>query len=769
MGALDGVRVIDFGQYIAGPMTGMLLADQGAEVIKVDPPGGPVWDAPANATWNRGKRSIVLDLKTESDLETARRLITSADVVIENFRPGVMDRLGLGAVAMTEADPRLVYTSLPGFASDDPRRDVAAWEGVVGASTATYFARGVFQMEDSPRPVYTALPIASTYAAFQAATAIGIALVAREGGGSDSSMPAGSDSSMPRGRGQRVEVPLFDGMFGALGYRGQHPLTLRGLASLTTTQYICGDDRWVQFHSGNQNVPEFMELAGISHWPEEGLFEPERREELDEKFRALFQTRTAQEWEDLIAKAGSEATVCRTSAEWIPHPHARASQAIVDVKDPVLGQTSQPGLNVRMSGTPGVIAPRHALDADRDAILAEIGGTSAAAAASAEAPGAAEPKLGALAGVRVLDLCIILAGPTAGRTLAEYGADVIKIDAPYRSDSVIFFTDVSRAKRSILLDLKTPEGLEVFWELVDSADVVVQNYRAGVAERLGIGYEQVRKRKPEIVYASLNSYGHVGPWADRPGHEQLAQAATGMQVRFGGDGPPQLQTNAINDYGTGFMGAYGVALALLHRARTGEGQHIDSALAYTGVSLQTQFITDYEGHVWDEARGQDALGDGPLHRAYEASDGWLFLGARREDLERLETSAGLEGIASLEGDALAGALETAIGSGTVEEWVAKLVAASAGAHRVVELARELMEDPWVIEHGLSLTREHMERGPVTTTGPAARLSRTPLVPGRPAPTPGSDGREILDEVGLGDRYDALVEAGVVRVEGVAAG
>jgi len=777
MGALDGIRVIDFGQYIAGPMTGMLLADQGAEVIKVDPPGGPVWDAPANATWNRGKRSIVLDLKAEGDLETAQQLISSADVVIENFRPGVMDRLGLGAVAMTEADPRLVYTSLPGFASDDPRRDVAAWEGVVGASTATYFARGVFQMEDSSRPVYTALPIASTYAAFQAATAIGMALVAREGDGSDSStpagsdasMPRGSDASMPRGRGQQIEVPLFDAMFGALGYRGQHPLTLRGLSSLTTTQYSCGDDRWVQFHSGNQNVPEFMELAGISHWQEEGLFEPERREELDEKFRALFQTRTAQEWEDLIAEAGSEATVCRTSAEWIPHPHARASQAIVDVADPVLGQTSQPGLNVRMSGTPGAIAPRHALDADRDAILGEIGGTAAATGASADGPGGAEPGLGALAGVRVLDLCIILAGPTAGRTLAEYGADVIKIDAPYRSDSVIFFTDVSRAKRSILLDLKTPEGLEVFWELVDSADVIVQNYRAGVAERLGIGYQQVRKRKPEIVYASLNSYGHVGPWADRPGHEQLAQAATGMQVRFGGDGPPQLQTNAINDYGTGFMGAYGVALALLHRARTGEGQHVDSALAYTGVSLQTQFITDYEGHVWDEARGQDALGDGPLHRAYEASDGWLFLGARREDLERLETSAGLEGIASLEGEALAGALETAIGSGTVEEWVAKLVAAGAGAHRVVELARELMEDPWVIEHGLSLTREHMERGPVTTTGPAARLSRTPLVPGRPAPTPGSDGREILEEVGLGDRYDALVESGVVRVEGVAAG
>src|SRR3954471_23597324 len=112
---LEGVRVIDLGQYIAGPMAAMLLGDQGADVIRVDPPGGPRWDTPANATWNRNKRSIVLDLKTEPGRETARKLIASADAVIENFRPGVMDRLGVGAAAMTAANPRLIYCSLPGF------------------------------------------------------------------------------------------------------------------------------------------------------------------------------------------------------------------------------------------------------------------------------------------------------------------------------------------------------------------------------------------------------------------------------------------------------------------------------------------------------------------------------------------------------------------------------------------------------------------------------------------------------------------------------
>src|SRR5690606_6175347 len=118
-----------------------------------------------------------------------------------------------------------------------------------------------------------------------------------------------------------------------------------------------------------------------------------------------------------------------------------------------------------------------------------------------------------------------LAGPTCGRTLAEHGADVIKIEAPDRPPMGAFHGDVNRAKRSIVLDLKKPEGLEAFWALVDSADVVVQNFRKGVAERLGIGYEQVRARKPDIVYASLNCYGHDGPLADRAGHEQIAQAA----------------------------------------------------------------------------------------------------------------------------------------------------------------------------------------------------------------------------------------------------
>ena len=115
--------------------------------------------------------------------------------------------------------------------------------------------------------------------------------------------------------------------------------------------------------------------------------------------------------------------------------------------------------------------------------------------------------------------------------------------------------DINRGKRSILLDLRSDEGRDVFWKLLEDADVVAQNYRAGSLERLGLGYEEVRKRKPDIIYASLNAYGHIGPWAERPGHEGFAQATAGMTHRFGGDGVPESQPNPVNDYGTGFMGA----------------------------------------------------------------------------------------------------------------------------------------------------------------------------------------------------------------------
>ena len=413
----------------------------------------------------------------------------------------------------------------------------------------------------------------------------------------------------------------------------------------------------------------------------------------------------------------------------------------------------QPGIHPRLDGTPGrVRAPAPKLDADREAIRVEAADP---ALVRKQPAAAASSPLTALDGVRVLDLCIILAGPTCGRTLAEFGADVVKIDNPNREGGIASHLDVNRGKRSLLLDLKSDAGREVFWRLLEDADVVLQNYRAGAVDRLGLGYEAVRARKPDIIYASLNAYGHGGPWEQRPGWEHLAQAATGMQMRFG-DSRPEIQPFPVNDYATGVIGAYAVALALRQRAITGEGQQVRSALAYTGTLLQSPFMQAYEGKRWDEVRGTDALGFGPGQRLYRAADGWFFLGAHASQHGSLMAALGLDAT----GEQLEAALEAHFAATTVDDAVTQLLAAGMGAHAVRSVP-ENMESDWLTTRGVSITRDHVGVGPVRTTGPSPRLSHTPVRPGAPAAAPGADGAAILEQSGLSDERAALVESRVV--------
>ena len=186
-GALRGVRVVEFGQYIPGPLLGMLLAEQGADVIKVERPGGdPARSEPAFATWNRGKRSVELDLKTVDGLKQANDLIGWADVLVENFRPGVADRLGIGYEA-AKANPGLIYCSLPGFGEDSPRRYDRGWDPIVAAATGAH--QGVAGMDE---PLFLPLPAASTFAAIIASVSVAMALIARErtGGAAHRGSPA---------------------------------------------------------------------------------------------------------------------------------------------------------------------------------------------------------------------------------------------------------------------------------------------------------------------------------------------------------------------------------------------------------------------------------------------------------------------------------------------------------------------------------------------------------------------------------------------------
>ena len=746
-GALREIRVVEFGQYIPGPLLGMLLASQGADVIKVERPGGdPARSEPAFATWNRNKRSVELDLKSPDGLKQARELISWADVLIENFRPGVADRLGIGYDA-AKGNPGLIYCSLPGFGEDNPHHHERGWEPIVGAATGAH--QGVASMDE---PLFLPLPSASTFGAIIGSVSVAMALNARQ----------------RTGRGQRIEVPLHSAMFAAMGrhlsnFHDINPPDLFRLPrNVMSHQYQCADGRYVQNHGMYQRfASQFLQAAGRMEWLEdlEDLYGAEVSRETIEMWRDrlenLFREKTAKEWEDAIAETGGACTICKTVDEWLVHEHAIAGGMVVEVDDAKYGRMKQPGSPVRLRGTPGPVpvrAPKlgeHTLTA-----LSEV----RAAAPRANLPGG-ESILSALEGVRVLDLCIVLAGPTCGRTLGEFGADVIKIDDPSRPYDYAGNLDVNRGKRSIQIDLKREEGRQVFWKLLETADVVVTNNRKGSLERLGLGYEEVRKRRPDIVYASLNAFGYDGPWAERPGWEQLAQATTGIQVRRGGrDSAPQLLPYPMNDYATGLLGAYSVALALHERQRTGRGQSVDGGLALTACLLQSPYFLEYEGYQRSEPEGLDVRGFSALSRLYEAADGWLYLHCPDDpDWQRL---TGLDKFSSLlkddrfrnpesrkdNDDALADAISAIFAGDTRRRLVEQLK--GAGVSAIENMAVEdFHADPHVRKAGLVVSREHPDFGTADHLGVVPRLSETPARVGRPTPVLGAETDEILLEAG----------------------
>ena len=754
--ALDGIRVIDFGHYIAGPLAGMLLADQGAEVIKIErPEGDPARQQPAFAIWNRGKKSVVLDLKSEAGCDQAQTLITSADVVIENFRPGVADRLGIGYDAMSIRHPGLIYCSIPGFGPNHPLRDEPGWEPIIGAQTGLYQAGHETAGLDAVEPLFLPLPVPSTYAAMLSVISITMALCVRA----------------KTQRGQRIEVPLHHAMFTAMGRHlvkfdtFRAPDNFMWPRNVMSHQYECADGRYVQHHGMFERFArQSLTAANRSEWLDEvvPLFEREVDAETlslwRSRFESMFRERTAQEWETAISEAGGACTVCKTIDEWLVNPHAVEAGMVVEVNDANYGPMKQPGVQVKLRRTPGRIqgkAPQ--LGEHTDSVLRRPGNNNGASTVTARDNANI---MGALAGVRVLDLCIILAGPTCGRTLGEFGADVIKIDDPLRPGDPLGYMDVNRGKRSIEINLKTEEGRAVFWKLVDTADVIVENNRRGSLERLGLGYDAVRQRKPDIIYASLNCYGYDGPWTERPGWEQLAQATSGIQVRRGGrDGAPMLLPYPMNDYGTGLMGAYAVALALHECNQSGLGQSVDSGLALTAGLLQSPFFLDYEGFRRNEPEGRDVRGWSAASRLYPATDGWLYVHcADVAAWQRLLNLPAFAAVQSYTGhypemsehrqgdDVLAKELSAIFASASCEHWIELLREHGISVVQNVAIP-DFRHDPYIRQAGLIVTREHPERGMVDHLGPTAILADTPMRVGAPTPVPGGQTREIMQELG----------------------
>jgi crotonobetainyl-CoA:carnitine CoA-transferase CaiB-like acyl-CoA transferase len=744
--------VVDFGQWLAAPLVSVWLADAGADVIRVDPPGGPRWVHPANAMLQRGKRSIVLDLKAGRDRDIAQQLVARADIVVEGFRPGVMDRLGLGAAAMVAAHKRLIYCSIPAFSADDPRARIAGWEGVVEAAAGLYLFPGCIPMnyvgDRTGEPIFSALPLASSYGAFVAAHSIAAALIARE----------------RSGHGQRVEVPLYDATFELIGanvMKSERPRPAPtapkvGLEHPQLGHYRCADGKWLELCLfQDKHLRWFADAFLPQEYIDDGmgdaermLTDPELQIRARERYARLFASRPARDWEIAInEESGASAALCQTAEEWLTiDSHARDSGAVIELDDHQYGPTAQAGFPIRMSRTPwNVSFARRPLDTDREEILAEL--TYPRDDPMGLPPATDEDTTQALSGFRVLDMAQVLAGPTVARILAEYGAEVVKVHSLVdRQLAMHLYTN--SGKSSIMLNLKTSEGMDVFRKLSNDADVIVQNFTRGVADRMGIGETTVREYNADVVYVSISAFGYEGYRGGWRGREQLGQGPTGIQVRVGGDGEPVMSPYPLNDYGSANLAAFGTLLALYHRLRGGAAQHVQSSLTHSGTFLQIPFMVAFPGRHWNEPAGPQAKGWGPWDRLYAGSDEWFYLCAPN-GLDAVPDLAGLneEQLAKL------------FRSAPAREWVDRLVAADVGAHVLVDQS-DLMDDPVALARGLVVDREHPGEGRVRMAGPSARLSRTPARATRPAGRPGTDTHSVLE--GLGFDSAELEARGIAR-------
>ncbi|MGH6971822.1 MAG: CaiB/BaiF CoA transferase family protein, partial [Caulobacteraceae bacterium] len=379
------------------------------------------------------------------------------------------------------------------------------------------------------------------------------------------------------------------------------------------------------------------------------------------------------------------------------------------------------------------------------------------------------------AGLKVLDLGSVIAGTYAATILANFGAEVVKVESqdgdPFRN-SVGFIT-YNRGKRGLGVDLKDPRGKATFVEMARQADVVVDNYRLGVRERLGIDYAKLAPINPRLVSCSINTYGSKGSEAHLPGFDPLMQARSGLMAAQGGDGDePVFHAIAVNDVATAAMGAFAIVAALHARERTGAGQNVETSLAAQSALYQSGDLVNYEGRPPPAKGARDCVGFAALDRYYACADGWVTLACRMQDqFEALSAALGHdEWRERWPGDApfsepRDGALAAEIAaelSGRLREPTLDALL-QAGVHAApVMLADEARGFEYLWENGYYELRSHPAEGELIASRGFADFDGEPMRFDRLHPDLGEHGAEVLLDYGLSrEAIVELAQAGVI--------
>ena len=377
---------------------------------------------------------------------------------------------------------------------------------------------------------------------------------------------------------------------------------------------------------------------------------------------------------------------------------------------------------------------------------------------------------GPLSGYRIIDLTTMISGPMATGLLGDQGADVIKVEAPGIGDLVRLlgrpregitatFATTNRNKRSIVLDLKDPADLDAFRKLIATADVVVQNFRPGVVERMGIGEDDLREIKPDLIYVSISGFGETGPYAGKRVYDPIVQALSGLATIQGnrGVGRPRMMRLVIPDKVTAITAAQAITAALLARERSGMGQHVRLSMIDAMIALS--WPEGFAGHTFIGEETDTPRNALAQDLVYETSDGWMTAGAVSDsewqglanaldhpewlDDDRFKTAGGRVAYAKERLDQTADVLKTR----TTEQWLERLDAEQVPCAPILPLS-EVITHPQIVENDLIVESDHPVVGRIRQPRAAARFDRTPTTLARPAPTHGQHTDEILKELGI---------------------
>ena len=757
---LEGVRVLDLSWGMPGAVATMMLADYGAEVIHVDRPrrftAAGVGDT---RTWDRGKRHVTLDLAVAADHAVLFHLASTADVVLVGVPTASAARLGVSADDIVAVNPDVVYAALTGFGRHD-QRGTPGLEPLLAAELGAMVATTAHHRDG---PVFLGHPAISYSTALVAVIGILAALRAR----------------VVAGRGEVVDVSLLDGVLAQFTMnwwtakdvsfldtrRPDGQLDL-GRTRMIVRRYRCSDGKLIQIHTGAAGAfGRLMRVLGLEQEISEttGLVEAacpltDKDLEIIEGLSELFATRSSTEWlhelwtNEIAALPENEPGVVFDDDQVVHNALIR------QVDDPELGSIDVVGPPIRLSRSPAVHTERAD---DRGDVR-----TTGWLAAGLGEGGTEKLVRGPLDGVEVLELATFFASPYANRFLRDLGADVIKIE-PTSGDPMRSLPDpfegASRGKRGLAVDLKAPAARPVIDELLKRADVVQHNFRPGVAERLGVDYESVRRLRPEVVYCYAPGYGSSGPKSRLQSFAPLHSGFVGIHWEASGEGNPPMQTFGNEDYYNGQLNAVGMLLGLVHKARTGEGQYVECAQLTSSV-----FVTSHWYRVGGERRSvlprldHDQFGWSPYIRMYQCLEGYVCVccttPTQQEGMRRTVFPPGVEEV-----DTDAFVFE--FYGRTAMDWIEALRAAGVPCAEVAEHSwlLEYLVDETVIESGRATRFEHADYGEVSAIGRIVQLDGyAPCEPVR-APLLGEHSRQILAEVGL-DRGDVerLERSGVVR-------